>query len=457
MIKNSSDLVSNGRDDVTRRLRGDACSVLEAALEAVDPEQAIFNALKLDGDILSFKGGRVNLAEISRVIVVGGGKAGGLMARAVEKLFGLRIEAGLVNVLEGTENAVNLTKMKLHGANHPVPSESGVMGVKQMLELTTGLSEGDLVIALISGGGSALMPYPAEGIGLDDLQAITGSLLKAGATINELNAVRKHLSAFKGGQLARHCAPARVVSLILSDVIGDPLDIIASGPTAPDTSSFSDAKTVLERYGLWEAAPLNIKTRITQGVGGIIPDTPKEDDPVFTRVHNILTANNVIACRAAESQAKQLGYDSMVLSTYIEGEARNVGAILTGIAKEINIRDQPLKKPAALVIGGETTVTVNGDGIGGRNMEVALGAALRLEGVDCVVAALGTDGIDGPTVSAGAMVDQYTLIRSTEKGLNPERYLGENDSYNFFNELTDCILTGPTGTNVNDISLILVR
>ncbi len=457
MIKKSAELISNGRDIATRRLREDACLVLEAALEAVDPEQAIFNALKLDGDVLRYEGGMVNLSGVNRVIVVGGGKAGGLMARAVEKLLGDHIDAGLVNVLKGTEAAVNLDKIELHGANHPVPSKTGVAGVKQMLELTAGLSEDDLVITLISGGGSALMPYSADGISLDDLQAITGSLLRAGATINELNAVRKHLSAFKGGQLARHCAPARVVSLILSDVIGDPLDIIASGPTAPDTSSFKDSLDVLKRYELWESASESIKKRISDGVEGVIPDTPKEDDPVFKHIHNILIANNVIACKAAETKAAELGYDSMVLSTYIEGEARNVGEILTGIAKEINNRNQPLRKPAALIIGGETTVTVKGNGVGGRNMEVALGASLKLMGFDCVVAALGTDGIDGPTESAGAFVDGYTVERSKKKCLDPEHYLDENDSYNFFKELGDCILTGPTGTNVNDLSLILVR
>ena len=457
MIKNTAELINNGLDDVTRRLREDACSILEASLEAVDPEKAIFNALKPEGDILRFEGGKVDLSGVNRVLVVGGGKAGGLMARVVENLLGEYVDSGFVNVLNGTENAVNLNKIKLHGANHPVPSNSGVEGVKQMLLLTEGLSKDDLVITLISGGGSALMPYPTEGIGLDDLQAITGNLLKAGATINELNAVRKHLSAFKGGQLASHCAPARVVSLILSDVIGDPLDIIASGPTAPDTSNFRDAFNVLERYNLWDDAPENIKKRITQGVEGKIPDTPKEDDPIFTKVHNILTANNVIACNAAEFKAKKLGYDSMILSTYIEGEARNVGAILTGIAKEIDKRDQPLRKPAALVIGGETTVTVKGNGVGGRNMEVALGASFKITNIDCVVSALGSDGIDGPTTSAGAIVDRYTLRRSNEKGLDPEKYLGENDSYHFFENIGDCILTGPTGTNVNDISLILVR
>ncbi len=272
-----------------------------------------------------------------------------------------------------------------------------------------------------------------------------------------MNAVRKHLSGFKGGQLARHCSPARVLSLILSDVIGDPLDTIASGPTAPDSSSFGDAKCVLEKYDLWNCASENIKARISGGVNGNVSDTPKKDDPVFSRVSNILIANNSIAACAANAKAVELGYDSLVLSTFIEGEARLVGEILSGIAKEIINRDRPLSKPAALIIGGETTVNVKSDGVGGRNQELALGASLKIDGLCCLVAALGTDGIDGPTESAGAIVDGYTVRRSCELGLDAAKYLSENDSFHYFKELGDCIITGPTGTNVNDLSLILVR
>ena len=457
MIRNRIQLVGNGSCEVFRRLRSDACDILETALKAVDPEQAIYNALRLSDETLLFEGGSVDLSEIKRVFVIGGGKAGGLMAKAVEALLGDRIESGVVNVLEGTENAVSLKYIELNGAHHPVPSESGVKGVKRMLEITKGLGEDDLVITLISGGGSALMPYPAEEVSLDDLQVITGRLLRAGATINELNAVRKHLSAFKGGQLARHCSPARMVSLILSDVIGDPLDIIASGPTAPDSSSFGDAKCVLEKYDLWDDTSENIKARISGGVKGNVPDTPKKDDPVFSKVSNILIANNAIAAGAANAKAVELGYDSLVLSTFIEGEARLVGEILSGIAKEIITRDRPLSKPAALIIGGETTVNVKRDGVGGRNQELALGASLKIDGLCCLVAALGTDGVDGPTESAGAIVDGYTVRRSCELGLDAAKYLSENDSYHYFKELGDCIITGPTGTNVNDLSLILVR
>ena len=325
-----------------------------------------------------------------------------------------------------------------------------------MLELTKNLSEDDLVITLISGGGSALMPLPAEKIALDDLQDITGKLLRTGASINELNAVRKHLSAFKGGQLARHCSPATVLSLILSDVIHDPLDTIASGPTAPDDSSYSDALGVLEKYGLFVDAPEQIRSRINAGVRGLLTETPKNGDPVFDRVHNILVANNSIAAIAAKKKAEELGYNSMVVSTSIEGEARQVGVDYSDMAKEVIDKDRPLKKPAAIILGGETTVTVKGSGIGGRNQELALGATLGLDCASCLIATLGTDGIDGPTEAAGAFVDGSTMKWADAKGMNPLRYLENNDSYTFFSEIGDAIITGPTGTNVNDLTLIMV-
>ncbi|MBD3173408.1 DUF4147 domain-containing protein [Candidatus Bathyarchaeota archaeon] len=437
--------------------RSDVCDIFEVALKAVDPEEGIYNALSLDEGRLSFEGCSVDLREVNKTIVIGGGKAGGLMAKAVENLLGDRIDSGIVNVLEGTENAVSLEYISLNGSAHPVPSESGVKGVREMLRLTQDLNKNDLVISLISGGGSALMPLPAENISLADLQNITQKLLKAGATINELNAVRKHSSSFKGGQLARHCYPAMVISLILSDVIGDPLDIIASGPTAPDASTFNNAQNVLEKYNIIKECPESIQLRIRQGVYGAIRETPKKNDPIFDKVHNILIANNNLAAAASKKKADELGYNSMILSTYIQGEARQVGEILTDIAREISNRERPLEKPAVIIIGGETTVTVTGDGVGGRNQELALAASMRLNGMNCIIATLGTDGIDGPTDAAGAIVDGNTMKRSNELGLDSRTYLEENDSYSFFRELGDAIITGPTGTNVNDLSLILVK
>jgi len=455
LIKNRVQLVENG--GVYRQLRADVCDILEAALKAVDPEQSIFNALRLDGETLLYEGGQIDLSEVDRVFVIGGGKAGGLMAKAVEVLLSERITIGYINVLKGTENAVSLKKIKLNGAQHPTPSGDGVAGVEKMLQITENLKENDLVITLISGGGSSLMPLPAEGISLGDLQSATGSLLRTGATINELNAVRKHLSGFKGGLLARHCYPARILSLILSDVIGDPLDTIASGPTAPDSTTYSDALNILQKYDLLGDASISVKKRISDGVAGAIPETPKEDDPVFRRVTNLVIANNSIAAEAAKRKSLELGYNFMILSTYVEGEARVVGSALAGVAKEVLYKDRPLVKPASIVVGGETTVTVKGKGKGGRNQELALGASMKISGLSCVVAALGTDGIDGPSVAAGAIVDGETIPKATEKGIDPLAYLAENDSYSFFDKLGDCIITGPTGTNVNDLTVILIR
>lgn len=456
MIRNRNLLVENGSTDLYKRLRLDACDILDFALEAVQPERAVKNALRLEDNKLIFKEGIIDLTKINKTIVLGGGKAGGLMAKAVESILGDRVTSGCVNVLEGTENEVRLANIRLNGASHPVPSDSGINGVQEMLSITSNLNENDLVLALISGGGSALMPLPANGITLNDLQSVTETLLRAGATINELNAVRKHLSAIKGGQLARHLSPATVLSLILSDVIGDPLDTIASGPTVPDNSTYTDAIYVFKKYNLLDEIPESIKDRLNNGAKGNTPETPKKNDPIFQRVFNLLIANNSNAAKAARDMAENFGYNSMILSTYIEGEARNVGNILPGIAKELFYKNSPLAKPSAIILGGETTVTVVGEGKGGRNQEVALGAIRGLNSLSSLIATLGTDGIDGPTDAAGAIIDGDTLKKAEKNGLVLEKYLNQNDSYTFFKQIQDNIITGPTGTNVNDLTLILV-
>lgn len=456
MIKNKDSLIENSNDEVYQRLRHDACLILESALRAVDPVEAVMNALSLEGDILSYRGGSVDLSKIAKIIIVGGGKAGSLMAKAVGALLGKRITSGHINVLKGTEHS-KLGRITLRGASHPIPDREGVKGVDRMLDLTNGLTKRDLVITLISGGGSALMPYPAPGISLDDIQELTGLLLRAGATINELNSVRKHLSGFKGGQFARHVFPARMINLLLSDVIGDPIDTIASGPTSPDESSFMDAREVVVKYGLIDDVPVGVLSRLNDGVNGMCPETPKPGDPIFEKVSNLVIANNYLAARAASEVAQGLGYNSMILSTHIEGEARQVGGIFAGIAREEHSRGLPLPKPAAIIIGGETTVTVKGGGKGGRNQEVALGAIRKMSGLRGIIATLGTDGIDGPTDAAGAMVDGESLTRALGLGLNPDEYLDGNDSYNFFKPMGDLIHTVPTGTNVNDLTVILVR
>lgn len=452
---NGDRIIANGAG-VYAKLRRDALDILASALDAVDPKQAIYDKVQLEGGVLSVPGKTYDLDRFRRIFLVGGGKAGGPMAEAIEHLLGDRLTRGVVNILKGTEDRYHAQHVKFVGASHPVPDEAGARGVEEMLSMVTGLTNMDLVIVIISGGGSALMPSPAAGITLDDLQAVTGKLLRRGATINDLNAVRKHLDSFKGGQLAMRCQPAEVLSLILSDVIGDPLDTIASGPTAPDSTTWVDAKEVLLRYDSWEDAPETIRRRIESGLAGEIPDTPKADDHTFKRTRNMVVANNSYAAEAAAKKAVEIGYSSMVLSTMVEGEARHVGSVYAGIAREIVGKGRPIGAPAAIIVGGETTVDVKGSGKGGRNQEVALGAAKRIAGAPCLVASLATDGLDGPTDSAGAIVDGATLGRIAGLNLSIDKTLRENDAYHLFEVTGDLILTGPTGTNVNDLAIILV-
>jgi glycerate-2-kinase len=457
LIKNRQALLSNSSTEENRKLRGDVINILDSALEAVDPKRAVENSLKLEDGYIKLKPGNIsyNLADVGEIYVVGGGKAGGAMSEAVENILGDRIEKGHVNVLKGTEGNYGLDRITLNGAAHPVPDLDGVKGVRRMLDTVEKASEEDIVIVLISGGGSALMPYPAEGISLNDLQETTSLLLMSGATINELNSVRKHLSGFKGGKLAENCFPSTVISLILSDVVGDPIDTIASGPTAPDNSFFRDAYSVMINRKVWEPAPEKVKNRILMGLDGGVSETPKPGDEIFGKVSNNVIANNAIAAEAACKAADILGYDSFVLSTFVEGEAKEVGTVFAGIVREVEFKNRPVKKPGAVIIGGESTVRVTGDGVGGRNMELALSASLKISSA-ALIACLATDGIDGPTDSAGAIVDGYTLSRAEKKGLDVGVFLENNDSYSFFRALDDFIFTGPTGTNVNDLAVIMV-
>jgi glycerate 2-kinase len=452
---NGDEIIANGTG-VYRKLRKDALDILDSALDAVDPKEAILRKVSRVGDVLLVGDTKYDLRRFKRVFVVGGGKAGGPMVEAIESLLEDHIVGGTVNLLKGTEGKYRVKRVRLVGASHPVPDKAGVRGVQEMLKTVTGLTRDDLVIVLISGGGSALMPCPKEGFTLDDLQAVTSRLLKRGATINDLNAVRKHLDSFKGGQLAKRCQPAEVLSLILSDVIGDPLDTIASGPTAPDSTTWADAERVLRKYDSWESTPESIRRRIERGLAGEIPDTPKENDPAFSKTRTVLVANNLYAAEAASKRAAELGYNSMILSTMVEGEARHVGGVYAGIARDAAANNRPIDTPAAIIVGGETTVDVKGAGKGGRNQEVALGAAKRITGTPCLIASLATDGLDGPTDSAGALVDGATAGKIAKLNLSIDCTLRENDAYHLFEKVGDLLITGPTGTNVNDLALILV-
>lgn len=425
-----------------------------AALAAVDPAVAVRRHLWREGDSLVVGGKVYDLSRMGRVVVIGAGKAGAPMAQAVEEILGDRIHDGLVIVKAG--HALPTDRVTLVEAGHPIPDERGLDGARRIQVLVSGLAEDDLVLCLISGGGSALQTYPAEGISLADLQAVTDALLRAGATINEVNAVRKHLERLKGGGLVRLAHPAQMAALVLSDVVGDPLDVIASGPTVPDSTTYADAWSVLERFGLADSVPTSVRQRLKTGIAGDLPETLKPGDAAMGRIHNVVVGSNAQAADAAAREAAAWGLHSGVLTTYLQGEAREVGHVLAALAQELVHRDGPLTRPACLILGGETTVTVRGGGVGGRNQEMALAAALAMAGLSSVlVACLATDGTDGPTDAAGAVVDGQTVDQARRAGLDPLAYLADNDSYRFFEAMGLLIKIGPTRTNVNDLAFVM--
>jgi hydroxypyruvate reductase len=437
-------------------LRGTILAVQRAALAAVEPGAAVRRYVQRQGNRLTVAGCVYDLDGVEQVWVVGGGKAATAMASALYDLLGERLTGGLaITKYDHIDPGLDTGPVEMVEAGHPLPDGAGVSGAQQMADLLTGTTEHDLVLAVISGGGSALMTLPAEGLTLDDLQATTDLLLRCGATIVELNAVRKHLSGIKGGGLARLASPAPVVGLILSDVVGDPLDVIASGPLSPDTSTYGDAWAVIERYDLAGHLPPDVRKRFQAGLGGRLADTPKPGDPLFERVQNVVVGSNRQAAQAAVETAGARGLNALLLSTYVEGEAREVARVAAALAKELVYHDRPIARPACLVWGGETTVRVRGEGKGGRNQELALAAAMAMEGLPGVVlVALGTDGTDGPTDAAGAVATGDTIARAHSLDLEAEIYLDHNNSYVFFDFLEDLIRTGPTGTNVNDLLLI---
>jgi hydroxypyruvate reductase len=436
-------------------LREQARKIFDAALRAVDPEAAIFHHLKHADGVLTIGERSFPLKDYNRVFIVGAGKATAPMANAVEGMLGQHVSDGIIVVKDG--HGLPLKCIRLHEASHPVPDERGVMGTEEVLSLVSKADDRDIVICLISGGGSALLVAPAEGLSLEDKQEVTQLLLDCGATIHEINTVRKHLSRVKGGGLARLAHPATVVSLILSDVIGDDLDVIASGPTITDSSTFQDAQQVFKRYEIWDRVPDSVRKHIEKGVKGEIEETPKPGDPDFQRDSWELVGTNLQALTASLKEAERLGFATLILSGMIEGETSEVAKVHTAISKEAACSGNPLSPPLCLLSGGETTVTIKGKGKGGRNQEFVLASAIAIEGEEqMVVLSGGTDGTDGPTDAAGAIADGNTIARARAKGLDPLDYLHRNDSYTFFEALDDLLMTGPTRTNVMDVRIMLI-
>ena len=436
-------------------LRRHALTILQASLEAADAGQAVRSVLAVSRDHIRTGKLRLLRKEYDRIFLIAVGKAAVPMAQAIEETIGERLEEGLAVTKHG-HAAQSLKKCRIIQAGHPIPDEAGFEASQEVEQLLRQLNARDLLIVAISGGASALLSAPAAGVTLAAKQKTTDLLLRAGADIGELNAVRKHLSRLKGGRLAQLAYPAAIVSLILSDVIGDPLDVIGSGPTAPDHSSFADALAVIGKFNLLNRIPQAIRRLLEDGKRGLVPETPKGNDPLFDRVHNVVIGSNRLALQAAARTARKLGYRTLILASSMRAETRDVADAHAQILHEVTASRQPIARPACLLSGGETTVTVRGPGKGGRNQEFVLAAALPIAGLrNVLVLSAGTDGTDGPTDAAGAIATGRTVERALAKNLDPAKYLVSNNSYPFFEALGDLVKTGPTGTNVMDIHLLL--
>jgi len=449
-IKNRKELEENIECSKCREARKKILDTLEVVLKAADPEKAVKKNVSIGNGFVEICGEKFRF---NRLYVIGFGKASRGMAKAVEEVFGNMIAEGVIALPKQLSKKYVLRKIKVIPSSHPIPDESSVKAAKEIVRIAEKACEKDLVLVLISGGGSALAELPRPEISISDLKETTEVLLKSGASIDEINTIRKHLSLFKGGWLAKKIYPATTVSLIISDVVGDPIEFIASGPTAPDSTTFNDALEIVRKYGIENKLPLNVLNILKLGAKGALEETPKPGDKIFEKVHNNIIASNMVSLKAAQQYAKEkLGLNTLILTSRIRGEARHVGVVLASVLEEIYYNDTPLKKPSLILAGGETTVTVVGKGVGGRNQELALSAAKIIRGLHGVaLASIGTDGIDGVTEVAGGIVDAHTLNRALNLNMKIDDILSENNSYFLFKKLGDYIYTGPTGTNVNDV------
>ncbi|MFB3884329.1 MAG: glycerate kinase [Thermodesulfobacteriota bacterium] len=436
-----------------------ARAIFSKAIEAVDPFGRLKSCVRIERGCLWMKGEdsekTFDLNAFKRIFLIGTGKASASMAQAIEEIFGDRIAQGLVTTKYG--HSLSLKRTEIIESGHPLPDQKGLEGARKIQSLLKGSGPDDLIIFLLSGGGSALLPLPANGITLEEKQIVTQLLLDCGADIREINTIRKHISQVKGGWLAKWAYPSTVIGFILSDVVGDPLDVIASGPAVPDSSTFDEAWEILKKYDLVEKIPLSVRNHLLLGKEGRVEETPKPTDPAFEKVHHILIGSNILALRAAEREAASLGFHTLILSSSIVGETREAARFHAAIAREVISSGNPIPRPACIISGGETTVTIKGPGFGGRNQEFALAGALEISGMEKVLLLSGgTDGTDGPTDAAGAIADHTTISRARAMGLDARAHLENNDAYPFFQKLGDLLITGPTHTNVMDVRILLV-
>ena len=437
-------------------LRKDARDIFNSGLLSADPAFAINRHLKLHETRLMVKDTTFDLAQFEEILVIGAGKACAAMAKELENILGSRISRG--SIIVKYDHTESLETIELIEAGHPVPDENGQAGAEKLFAMAENAHEKTLVFCLISGGGSALSPLPCDGISLAEKQETTKTLLSCGARIHEINTIRKHLSLIKGGGLARAAYPATIISLILSDVVGDDLDIIASGLTVADTGTFKECEDIIRSYGIALKLPKNVLDHIKKGCAGEIPETPKPDEPCFKRVKNLIIGNNFNCLVKAKEKAQSLGYNTIILSSLIEGETKDIAKMHAAIAREILKTGNPIPLPACIISGGETIVTMDHHGLGGRNQEFVLASAIEIKGENnIIVLSAGTDGTDGPTDAAGAIADGNTLEKARDLGISAKKYLIAHDSYNFFDKLDDLIITGPTNTNVMDLRIFLIK
>ncbi|WP_027183454.1 glycerate kinase type-2 family protein [Desulfovibrio inopinatus] len=448
---------------MSQALKDQLQTIVQAAIQAVSPDTAVFNHLRRQGDHLFINDQAIDLSRYERIVVAGAGKGAAPMAKAMEDILGDDLDDGVCVVKYG--HGLPLSTLRLLEASHPVPDRAGFHAAHEILELVTPLGENDLVFVVLTGGASALLPCPMAPVSFVNQRRLTGQLLACGAEIHQINTIRKHLSGIQGGRLAQAAYPARVVTLIVSDVIGDNLSAIASGPTAPDPTTFADCMNIIDAFKLRPSLPEDVLELLEAGLAQAVAETLKPGDPIFNNVENYILANNRQALAAAANKAQSLGLHPLVLTSTLNGEASQVAKFLASVGLEAASTGRPTAGPACILAGGETTVTIRGKGKGGRNQEMALAFALELdkaasEGLpsqNLAFLSAGTDGTDGPTDAAGAFATAETVSRGNVLGLNATQFLDHNDSYNYFKQLDDLLITGPTKTNVMDIAALIVK
>jgi glycerate 2-kinase len=443
LFKNQKQVIKNGQTLELKGIRRDIFDILTYALNSVNSYNAVKS--RFEGKKIIFRSEKIDISDFKNIYLIGFGKASVDMAQAV--CDSLDIKNGAVITNDSNKKVKNKSISTFYGS-HPIPNQKSLDNTDKILDIVEKCDENDLLIVLISGGGSALFTKPR--VNLNDMNITTDLLFKSGANIKEINTIRKHTSFIKGGQLASY-AKCTIISLIISDIIGDPIEFIASGPTYPDSTTFVDAQNIFKKYGLWMKLPISVKKIIEAGIYGKIPETPKKNDPIFDSVYNFIVANNDIACNAAKNKAEELGYKTIILTTSLDGEAKDIGRFLA--KKATNYLTSG--KKTVFISSGETTVTIKGNGRGGRNQELVLGGVEELSNNNVVLSSFATDGVDGMSDAAGAIADAYTLVRACKKNLDPNKFLEENNSYEFFKNLNDLIVTSPTGTNVMDIQILV--